>query len=82
VRGHDVSETEDEITWTPVALQEWFGSDLARRGGVIRQKRENVDKLIGMRHVIREARNRGWHVIENGGYVVVFCNDEGLIIRC
>jgi len=68
----------------PPALTAWFSSGPARNGGVIRMARKDVDAKMGgnLRHVTAEARRRGWHVVENGSQVIVFCNDGGLTIHC
>jgi len=59
-------------------LAQWFSANQTDNGGVIRRKRQDVDKYSSLAAVIAEAKNRGWHVVETGGQVVVLCHTGAL----
>lgn len=61
----------------------WFDTaQQARTGGVIRRRRDHVDRNTSMATVINEARRRGWHVIETGDQVVVLCHEGDIRLHC
>jgi hypothetical protein len=57
-------------------FSEFFGSNAARRGEVIRRKVRDVERYIGRDVFLDEMRRRGYPVVENAGQFVVFCNCE------
>jgi hypothetical protein len=64
--------------WT----QQWFDANQAQTGGVIRRNRKDVDKYASLSEVVREARARGWHVLETGEQVVLLCHEGDMRIYC
>ena len=53
-----------------------FGSRAARSGAVIRRKRRDIERYVGMERFLREIDRRGYLAVENAGQVVIFCNCE------
>jgi hypothetical protein len=45
-----------------------------QQGGVIRSKRRDVERFVGMAAFLREVERRGFHVAENAGQLLIFCN--------
>ena len=56
-----------------------FGSAEAQRGGVVKRKVRDVERLVGRGAFLREASWRGFRVLQNNQHFVIFCN--GLPIR-
>jgi hypothetical protein len=69
---------------TPASLdpERWrthlFWSRAAIRGGGVRRKARNVERIVGWPPFQGGLRRRGLRVVVNGGRVVVFCNTEAL----
>ena len=61
-------------------LQQLFQSRMAANGGVIRRKRDDIERLVGWGRFTRELERRGYHAIENAGQVIIFCNQEHVTI--
>lgn len=53
-----------------------FSSKTARQGGVVRRRRADVERIVGRTAFLAEIRRRGFHAVENGGDIVVFCNAQ------
>ena len=51
-----------------------FTSKAVQQGGVIRRKARDVERFAGMDLFMREIHRRGYHVAENSGQFVIFCN--------
>jgi hypothetical protein len=62
-------------------LQQWYTAQ-ASNGGVIRRNRDDVERFASVAEVVADARERGWHVVETGGQVVIFCHDGDMRIWC
>lgn len=56
-------------------MQQIFEAKAARQGGVVRRKRRDIERTVGMERFLRELARRGYHAVENCGQVVIFCND-------
>jgi len=61
-------------------LQQLFQSRAAASGGVIRRKRDDIERLVGWGRFTRELERRGYRAIENAGQVIIFCNQERVTI--
>lgn len=61
----------------PVASGPWmdqiFSAKIVARGGVVRRSSRWIEAEIGRDVFIRETRERGWHLAECNGQMVVFC---------
>ena len=55
-------------------LEQFLGSAEARRGGVVKRKVRDVERLAGREAFAREVARRGFQAVENGRHLVVFCN--------
>ena len=55
-------------------LDQFLGSSEARRGGVVKRKIRDVERLVGREAFVREVARRGFQAVENGQHFVVFCN--------
>ncbi|QBF32086.1 N-(5'-phosphoribosyl)anthranilate isomerase [Thalassococcus sp. S3] len=69
----------DEFATSPLSpenyLRDIFSARAAREGGVIRRKRRDIYRFVGRARFEDELRRRGFHAVENGGQIVIFCND-------
>ena len=59
-------------------LHDLFACKAVQQGGVIRRKTRDVDRFVGMDRFLREIDRRGFQVVENGGQLVIFCNQGPL----
>ena len=59
-----------------------FATKAARTGGVVRRSAKGVEREIGRKRFENEVRDRGFHMIECGGQLVVICNAGGLSVIC
>ncbi|WP_415921576.1 N-(5'-phosphoribosyl)anthranilate isomerase [Tateyamaria sp. SN6-1] len=60
---------------TPEAwLDQIFSAQSAMRGGVVRRRVKDVERLVGRPLFREELRKRGYRAIENNGNFVIFCN--------
>ena len=57
-----------------VWLNDLFTCKAVQQGGVIRRKRRDVERFVGMDTFLREVNRRGFHVAENAGQLLIFCN--------
>ena len=68
------------MTASPLTTHEWiidlFSSRSAATGGVVRRKRRDIERYVGMEEFKQELSRRGFHAIENAGQIVIFCNQE------
>jgi len=55
-------------------LQNLFTSQAVMRGEVIRIKRRDVERFVGIDLILAEIQRRGFQVLENAGQFVIFCN--------
>lgn len=66
----------------PMSPEFWFrqmmSSRAARDGGVVRRKVRDVERIVGRAAFEAEIRRRGFHVVENAGQFVIFCNAESI----
>lgn len=63
-------------------MQRLFDAKAARQGGVVRRSTRDVDLIIGRAAFEAEIRRRGYHAIQNGDQIVVFCNNEPIRVLC
>jgi len=55
-------------------VAQFFSAQAVGKGGVIRRKAVDVDRLVGRDRFLHEVRLRGFRAIENNGQILVFCN--------
>lgn len=53
-----------------------FSARAAANGGVVRRKKRDIERYIGMKEFKGALRRRGFHAIEDAGQIVIFCNQE------
>lgn len=53
-----------------------FSAQAVNRGGVIRRAVRDVDRIVGRVAFEAEVQRRGFHMVENAGQFVIFCNNE------
>jgi hypothetical protein len=65
---------------SPLSTDEWlihlFSSRAAAMGGVIRRKKRDIERYVGMAEFKAELKRRGFHAVENAGQIVIFCNQD------
>ncbi|GHG95382.1 hypothetical protein [Pseudodonghicola xiamenensis] len=57
-------------------LYQLFSSRAACEGWVIRRQTRDVERLVRRTQFETELARRGFHAVENGGQIVIFCNQE------
>jgi hypothetical protein len=67
-------------TTLPISPDQWlfqmWNCQSARDGGVVRRKVRDVEVILGRTRFEDAVRRRGFHMVENAGQFVVFCNAE------
>lgn len=63
-------------------LNDIWKAGQANKGGVVRRAVGDVHRFSSQSELIREARRRGYHVIEAGDQYIVLCNEGSLVIHC
>ncbi len=70
----------------PLDAQRWlrgvFAAQAVNRGGVIRRAVRDVDRIVGRDVFVAEVQRRGFHMVENAGQFVIFCNNEPVHVIC
>lgn len=67
----------------PAWIDRIFEEKQAHTYGVVRRAVSNVERhRDGVGDLIREAKRRGFHVIETGEQLVILCNPGVLKIHC
>lgn len=51
-----------------------FSARAAARGGVVRRKTRDIERIVGMDRFLAELDRRGFRAVENGGQTALFCN--------
>lgn len=68
----------------PITPDRWiiqlFSAKSAAEGGIIRRKVEDVERLVGRRRFLLEVDRRGFHVVENAGQFIIFCNQDPVTV--
>ena len=57
-----------------VWLHDLFTSRAVHEGAVIRRKKRDVERFVGMERFMHEIHRRGYQAIENSGQIIIFCN--------
>ena len=57
-----------------------FSSKSACSGGVVRRKASDIERYVGRRRFEAELARRGFHAVENSGQIVIFCNQDPIIV--
>jgi len=57
-----------------IRLRDLFASRPVQRGEVVRRKRRDIDRYVGIDRFLQELEARGFRAVENRGQVVIFCN--------
>lgn len=55
-------------------MRDIFAAKSVAQGHVIRRKRRDIERYVGMDRFVQELRERGFQAVENRGHVVIFCN--------
>lgn len=63
-------------------MDQVFRAKTAKNGGVIRRKINDVDREIGRERFELEVRRRGFHLMANGHYYIVICNNAPIAMIC
>lgn len=57
-------------------LDQIFSSQEAMRGGVVKRKVRDVERLVGRRAFAEAVARRGFQAVENHRHFVIFCNGQ------
>lgn len=55
-------------------LEQLLSSGEARSGGVVKRQIRDVERLVGRDAFLAEVERRGFQVVQNNRYFVIFCN--------
>lgn len=55
-------------------LRDLFASKAVQQGQVVRRKRRDIERYVGIDRFLQELEARGFRAVENRGQVVIFCN--------
>ena len=55
-------------------IDQFFSAQAVGRGGVVRRKAADIDRLVGRERFLHEVSLRGFRAVENNGQILVFCN--------
>lgn len=66
------------MTW----VTDIFKAGQANTGGVVRRSAHSVEEYASVEELIREAKARGFHVIETGDQFVILCHEGAMMIHC
>lgn len=65
---------------SPFSPEQWMANALSDKaighGQMIRRKLGHIDRMVGRETFIRELTRRGWHAVENGDQMVIFCDPK------
>ncbi|MBJ3763291.1 N-(5'-phosphoribosyl)anthranilate isomerase [Maribius pontilimi] len=59
-------------------LADLFKTRSARRGGIVRRQRRDIERYVGLEPFLQDMRRRGFTVVANADQLVIFCNREPL----
>ena len=54
-------------------LRQVFAAKAVDVGGVVRRKRSDVERKVGIRALGLEVRRRGFHLVKAGDHLIVIC---------
>ncbi len=57
-------------------LDQFLGSSVAMKGGVVRRQIRDVERIVGWAPYLEEVERRGFQAVVNARHVVVFCNRQ------
>ena len=57
-------------------IEQIFSSRTAAKGGVVRRKQRDIERLVGMIRFKHELSRRGYTALTNAGDIIIFCNQE------
>lgn len=57
-------------------LRSLFSAQEVRKGGVLKRKIRDVERLCGQDRFMAEVQARGFQMVRNGQHFVVFCNAD------
>lgn len=52
-----------------------FKAGICKRGGVVRRKVADVERIASEAELVDAVDRRGWHLVESGDQYVMFCNE-------
>ena len=55
-------------------LEQALSSGQARKGGVVKRRIRDVERLVGRDAFLAEVERRGFQVVQNNRHFVIFCN--------
>lgn len=70
--SHETEQNADP--WPEIWIAQVFSAKAVQRGGVVRRKLRDIDRIVGRDRFLWEVRRRGFHALENNGNLVIFCN--------
>ncbi len=67
---------------SPISPENWlrnlFMCKAVQQGQIVRRKRRDIERYVGMDRFRDEIRRRGFRAVENRGQVLIICNHEPL----
>lgn len=62
-------------------MRDIFACKAVQQGQVIRRKKRDIERFVGLDPFFEEINRRGFQVLENAGQFIIFCNREPIIRR-
>lgn len=72
-------ETASEIFSPEQWLNGVFSAKAVASGQVVRRKKRDIERYIGMDRFLRELSERGFQAVQNRDQIVIFCNHAPVI---
>lgn len=63
-------------------MRQIFEANSARDGGIVWRSVRDVERMIGREAFVAEITRRGFHIVENSGQFVIFCNNAQIRMLC
>ena len=64
-----------------VFINNIFRADAAKKGGVVRRSKSDVETIASYAELENEVRRRNFHLLEAGGQYVIVCTTAKLTVH-
>ena len=65
---------------SPILPENWlhdlFCCKAVQQGQIVRRKKRDIERYVGMERFLDELKHRGFRAIENRGQIIIICNRE------
>ena len=64
-----------------VFINNIFRADAAKKGGVVRRSKKDVETIASYAELEKEVKRRNFHLLEAGGQYVIVCTTAKLTVH-